>query len=271
MPVNRVVQAGRGTVEYYIHGDGPVVVMVPSLGRRASDFNELAERLAAAGYSSACVEPRGVGQSIGPMEGGALHALAAYTAAVIEAIGSGRPAVIVGHAFGQRVCRMLASDRPDLVSAVIMLAAGGKIPPTADVSAALRACFDLSLPRERRLEAVQTAFFAPGNDPTVWHDGWEPDVAEMQGRAWRASPVDNWWEAGRAPLLVIQGLQDRAAVPENGRLLQRELGKRVELIEINGAGHALLPERPKEIATAILGFLARLVGGTGSQPAITNA
>jgi pimeloyl-ACP methyl ester carboxylesterase len=267
MPATRVVHAGRNTVEVHVFGEGPVVVMIPSLGRRADDFTDLAVTLAAAGYTAAPVEPRGVGNSVGPMENLTLHDLAADTAAVIEEIGRGGPAVVVGHAFGQRVCRTLASDRPDLVSAVIMIAAGGKVPPSEEAVAALRACFDLSLPQETRMEFVRSAFFAAGNEPAAWRDGWEPGVAQMQIRASEATPVDSWWGAGQAPLLVIQGLQDRMAVPENGRLLQKEMGSRVELVEIEGAGHALLPERPEEIATAVLRYLKRLSGETASGSA----
>ena len=130
MPTARVVHADRNTVEFHVHGDGPVVVMIPSLGRRAGDFTDLAEKLAAAGYPAACIGPRGVGNSVGPMENLTLHDLAADAAAVIEELAGGSPVVVFGHAFGQRVCRMLAADRPDLVSAVIMLAAGGKVPPS---------------------------------------------------------------------------------------------------------------------------------------------
>jgi len=258
MPTTRVVQAERNTVEFHVYGDGPLVVMIPSLGRRAGDFTDLAERLAAAGYAAACIEPRGVGKSVGPMENLTLHDLAADAAAVIEEIGSGNPAVAVGHAFGQRVCRMLAADRPDLVSAVIMLAAGGKVPPSEEIWTTLRACFDLSLPQDARMDYVRSAFFAPGNDPSVWREGWEPAIVQTQVRASQATPIESWWRAGKASILVIQGLQDGLAVPENGRVLQRALGSRVELVEIEGAGHALLPERPQEISTAVLSFLSRL-------------
>jgi pimeloyl-ACP methyl ester carboxylesterase len=267
MPATRVVHAGRNTVEFHVYGDGPVVIMIPSLGRRADDFSDLAVRLAATGYTTACIEPRGVGNSLGPMENLTLHDLAGDAAAVIEEIGRGGSAVVVGHAFGQRVSRMLAWDRPDLVSAVIMLAAGGKVPPTEESLAALRACFDLSLPQITRMEFVRSAFFAAGNDPAAWRDGWEPVVAQMQVRASEATPVESWWRAGQARLLVVQGLQDRLAVPENGRLLQKQMGSRVELVEIDGAGHALLPERPQEIATAVLDFLKRLSGETTSGSA----
>ena len=87
MPATRVVHAGRNTVEFHVYGDGPVVIMIPSLGRRADDFSDLAVRLAAAGYTTACIEPRGVGKSAGLMENLTLHDVAGDAAAVIEEIG----------------------------------------------------------------------------------------------------------------------------------------------------------------------------------------
>jgi len=38
-------------------------------------------------------------------------------------------------------------------------------------------------------------------------------------------------------------------------LIKGQFGDRVTLQEIDGAGHAMLPERPKEIASAVLNFL----------------
>jgi len=104
----------------------------------------------------------------------------------------------------------------------------------------------------------EVAFFAPGNDPAVWRNGWFAPVAQMQSAATRASPVERWWSAGRAPMLVVQGVQDAVAPPENGRALAAEFGARVILHEIDGAGHAMLPERPEEIAARVLEFLARV-------------
>jgi pimeloyl-ACP methyl ester carboxylesterase len=78
-----------------------------------------------------------------------------------------------------------------------------------------------------------------------------------------ASSVDDWWSAGgTVPILVIQGLQDQIATPENGRKLKAEAPERVELIEIDGAAHALLPERPTEIARAATTFLGRVTGAS---------
>ena len=82
---------------------------------------------------------------------------------------------------------------------------------------------------------------------------------KMQRAANSATSVDNWWNAGgNVPILVIQGLQDRAAPSENARLLKAEAPDRVELIELDGAGHALLPEKPAKISVAVTRFLRKV-------------
>src|SRR5712692_7638578 len=58
-------------------------------------------------------------------------------------------------------------------------------------------------------------------------------------------------------VLVIQGLQDRLAPPENGRRYVAEVAQHATLCEIDGAGHALLPERPDEIANALIALFER--------------
>jgi pimeloyl-ACP methyl ester carboxylesterase len=244
-------------VAFEVEGTGPVVLMIPSLGRGATDFDDLSRRLVAAGFTSVRPDPRGIGRSNGPMDGVTLHDLAGDAALAIEALG-GQPVVVVGHAFGQRVGRTLAADRPELVKAMAMIAAGGKAPMRPGASEALLGCFRLDRPDAQRLADVKFAFFARGNDPTVWRDGWYPEVATAQIAATRATPVEGWWNAGSAaPLLVIQGLQDTVAPPENGRMMKAELGDRVELLDIDGAGHALLPEQPEKIAAAIVAFAKR--------------
>lgn len=264
---SRTFTAGDVTIEALVDGSGPPVAMIASLGRPAEDFDDLARRLASAGHTAVRLQPRSIGRSAGPMSGVSLADLAGDAAMVIEALDAG-PAILVGHAFGQRVARMLATLRPDLVRGLVMLAAGGRVPIPDRARKALLGCFDLSLPAETHLEHVRYAFFAPGNDPAVWRGGWHPEVARMQQAslqglqpAWTSAPSsDVWWAGGTGPTLVVQGLQDTVALPENGRALAAAFPDRVTLLEIDGAGHALLPERPQAIADAVLGFIERLQG-----------
>ncbi len=82
-------------IEVLAQGSGPLVVLLPSLGRGAADFDPIAERLADAGYRVLRPQPRGIGRSRGPMTGIDLHDYAADVAAVIEHENNG-PAFVVG-------------------------------------------------------------------------------------------------------------------------------------------------------------------------------
>jgi len=253
-----VAQRPNSIIEVLVEGTGPLVLMIPSLGRGADDFEDLSRAVVASGYRVARLQPRGVGRSAGAMERLSMRDLADDAAAGIEVAGGG-PAVVLGHAFGQRVARMVAASNPSLIRAVIMIAAGGKVPQVPAAAAALTATFDETLSIAEHLEAVRAAFFAPGNDPAVWRGGWYPATMKMQ-RVANTSSVDEWWSGGgAAPTLVIQGLQDQIATPANGRVLKAEAPDRVELIELDGAAHALLPEKPAEIARAVTTFLGKVL------------
>ncbi len=63
------VDGPAGTIEVKENGQGPPVVLIPSLGRGASDFDLLSSRLAAAGYHAIAPEPRGIGNSTGELSG----------------------------------------------------------------------------------------------------------------------------------------------------------------------------------------------------------
>ncbi len=103
-------------------------------------------------------QPRGIGASVGPLTGIDMHDYAADVAAVIEHAGDG-PAFVVGHAFGNRVARMLATDRPELVAAVALVAANiGKAPSPPDVRAAIRDSADASLPERAASRGAALCF-----------------------------------------------------------------------------------------------------------------
>jgi len=253
--VARTDAKGDVRIAVTIRGTGPLVVLVPSLGRGGADFDDLATRLAAAGYEAAAIDPRGVGDSTGPMEGVTLADYAADVASVARAL-SPKPAVLVGHAFGNRVARATAAAHPGDVSALVLLAAGGQVAPAPDVSKALRDVFDTALSPDQHLAAVQKAFFAPGADPTVWLSGWYPAVMRAQGAALRATGTETWVGAGQADILVVQAEDDLVAPPANAEALAKAYPDRVKVVLLPHAGHAMLPEQPKAIADIVIGFLS---------------
>ncbi|MGA9884951.1 MAG: alpha/beta hydrolase [Candidatus Acidiferrales bacterium] len=249
-----MIDVEGGRLEYSVQGHGPTIYMIPSYGRGCEDFDMLSDTLVQHGYRVVRAQPRGAGASTSQKPELTLTDMANDAATVLKAVG-GTPAVLVGHDFGQRITRTLATQRPELVKCLVSFACGGKVKMAPEVGRAGALCFDLSLPWYVRKAAVRYAFFAPGNDPTPWKDGWYPETAKLQ-RSGAGDPVSAFWAAGGVvKVLVVQALQDVAAVPENARLFTADFPDRAQLVEINHAAHALLPEQPKPVATAVLKFL----------------
>ncbi|MGH8217451.1 MAG: alpha/beta fold hydrolase [Steroidobacteraceae bacterium] len=249
-----MIDVRGGRLEYSVQGSGPTIYMIPSYGRGCEDFDVLSETLIRHGYRVVRAQPRGVGASTSDKPQLDLTDMAGDAAAVLQAVG-GTPAVLLGHDFGQRITRTLATQRPELVKALVMFACGGKVKMKPDVQRAGNLCFDLALPWEIRQAAVRYAFFAPGNDPTPWKGGWYPDAAKLQRGGVGDATSAYWAGGGVVKVLVVQGLQDVAAVPRNAHIFKADFPSRVQLVEIDHAAHALLPEQPKRVGDAVLKFL----------------
>ncbi len=250
------VRTGAVAIETYVDGDGPTLVILPSYGRDGgADYDDITAQAARAGWRVLRPQPRGVAGSSGPMTGVTLHDLADDVAAVVRALGGGR-AVLLGHAFGHAVSRMVATDHPDLVTAVILAASqASKVPP--DIAGTPLLAGNLSRPEAERLEALRRAFFAPGHDARPWLAGWYPATLRMQHEAAQAVPLSAYWACGQAPMLEVFGALDPFKPQPYWRELSDQFGDRVTSVRIEDASHALFPEQPDRVAQAILPFLAR--------------
>ena len=257
-PARTTIQHRDVRIEILAQGDGPCIVLLPSLGRGAQDFDRIAERLAQAGYRVLRPQPRGIGASRSPAPYADLHDCAADIAAVIEHDGGGA-AFVAGHAFGNRVARMLATDRPDLVRGVSLIAANvGHAPSTPPIREAIRNSANPALPDDERLKALRFAFFAPGNDPTPWLKGWHPEVLAAQRIAGDRTSRQADYAGGSAPILYLQPGGDPLAHVEDAHEFKRALGDRVTVIVIDNASHAAIEEQPEAISRALIDFAKTL-------------
>jgi pimeloyl-ACP methyl ester carboxylesterase len=75
----------------------------------------------------------------------------------------------------------------------------------------------------------------------------------------RGVALEDWWDAGTAPILVIQGLDDEIAPPGNGHAPREQFRERVRVIDLPRAGHFLLLEQPEAATRAVAEFV-----GTGA-------
>lgn len=245
---------GDAQLEIFVQGRGPTVLMLASLGRAAEDFDDLAERVAEAGYRVIRPQPRGIGHSSPASTGLSLDDLAADVGAIIDWSGSAT-VTLIGHAFGNRLARNTAHLYPEKVERLVLLACGGQVPIDPPILASLTAVFDESLTPEAHLDHVWRAFFAPGHDASVWAGGWFPPTATMQSTAVRTSNHAAWKLGGGQPMLIVQAMQDVIAPPANAESLLAAAPHQMTRIDIDEAGHAMLPEQPEAIGEAVLGFL----------------
>jgi pimeloyl-ACP methyl ester carboxylesterase len=252
-----LVRRDNVTIEVIAEGRGPLIVMLPSLGRDSEEFDPAAGRIAAAGFRVLRPQPRGYGRSAGPMEKLTLHDLARDVAAVIERENSG-PAIIAGHAFGHFVAKMTAVDFPKLVRGVILIGAAQKTPDPA-VQRSVAIASDPSQPEAERLKHLQIVFFAPGNDARPWLSGFHANVRAAEIIARDATPQKEYYAAGNVPLLDIQGENDPYKPPSARNELVDEFGaKRVTVVRVPHAAHAIIVEQPKAVADAVVAWSRKL-------------
>jgi pimeloyl-ACP methyl ester carboxylesterase len=231
-------------------GTADWLVLLPSSSRDSEDFHEISEMFAAEGFHVLRPQPRGMCGSTGPMDGLTLHDYARDVAVAIERLAGGS-AFVLGHAFGQWIGRCVAADHPHLVRGVILAAAAAKAANPA-LREHLAKCVDTTLPDPVRLAALQVAFFAPGHDPSSWLLNWHPAASKSQRAASAATPQDEWWTAGSAPVLDIQAESDpwRPAETRNG--IRDDMGAgRVTVVVVPDASHALIPEQPDAVVRAV--------------------
>ena len=112
---SEIITNGAVKVETYVDGDPDsrsCVVVLPSYGGDGGeDFDALAAALAAAGHRVPRPQPRGIANSTGPMDDVTMEDLADDVAHVIEKLGDA-PAVVLGHAFGNLLARILRPTIP---------------------------------------------------------------------------------------------------------------------------------------------------------------
>lgn len=254
----RLLDLPSGALEVFTMGTGHPLVLLPSLGRGQEDFDGIAPLLVAAGLRLVRPEPRGIGRSDPLRPGSTLHDMAADVIAAMEAEKTGA-ALVAGHAAGNWVARIITHTRPDLVRGCAMLAAVTGTTVAPEISRAIAGSFDTDLPAAERLEHLRRGYFAPGNDASVWLDGWHKPVALAQ-RAAREATTDRAWlrAAEHRPLLYVAAAEDAIAAPPSEDELRAALGPQVTRVVIERAGHALLPEQPEATAAALVDFARRL-------------
>jgi pimeloyl-ACP methyl ester carboxylesterase len=108
-----------GRVGYNLDGAGPLVVLVPGMGDLRGGYRFLAPALREAGHRVAWTDLRGHGDSDATFASyGDLETAGDVVALIDELRG---PAVIVGNSMGAACAALVAAQRPELVSGLVLL------------------------------------------------------------------------------------------------------------------------------------------------------
>lgn len=271
------VEVAGGRIAYEVIGHGPLVVLSPGLADTRNSYRFLAPLIANAGYRVASVDLRGHGESSTGWDSYKHADTAGDLIEVIQKLGA--PAVIVGQSFSGGAATIAAAMNPDLISAIVEIGPFTR-PPKISMAALLRndhnyrrgalllGQFVLTGSINAWSKYLDVAY--PGRKPADW-DNWlvalqtnlrEPGRVKAAQKMGSTKPVEAAAQLAnvRCPTLVVMGRNDsdfpdpEAEAAAIIGLLPAGLG-RYEMIE--EAGHYPHAQYPKQVADALLSFLAR--------------
>jgi pimeloyl-ACP methyl ester carboxylesterase len=267
----QVVEIAGLRTRYWIGGEGPPLVLVHGLGGAAWNFTDLAPLLALRHRVLVPDLPgHGGTQPLPELE--SLSALAAHVGAVAEHEEM-LPAAVIGYSMGGPVALRLAVDRPEAVSALVLVAPAGIVSTTRRAEIWLTLIASLrparKIARLRFLLARRPNLRLPvfgywgSDDPRMLSPesvvGFlqaQPEHADVDAAAKALLLDDPRPDLGHVtcPTAVVWGARDHLIPLEDGFEYARRL--HCPLRVLPAAGHLLVGECPDELAAVIEELLA---------------
>ncbi|MCT9819512.1 alpha/beta hydrolase [Microbacterium sp. W1N] len=249
----RIFEPEGRAIPYVDEGQGPALVLIPGARLNVTYLGTLASVLVEEDFRVARIGSRR------PVAGAAvtMHDLAQDVIDVMDHIAL-PDAWIGGHAFGTAVARTVALDHHDRVNGVLMLAADGPEPATAEAAQALETVF--SDAADADILAAIPALAGEGADAqATWNilrQARDLEAAHVQLAAQSATPDAEWAVLEQStPVLIIQGDDDRVTPPANGEALQAGAPHLVTTTLVPGGGHLFPATHPGETAAIIEDYL----------------
>ncbi|CAM4364921.1 alpha/beta fold hydrolase [Paenibacillus tarimensis] len=231
------------------------VVMIPAMGRPATDFELLSKDLAEAGYWALMFNPRGVNGSTGLDLSLEIKDIASDVHSFLNAIGVSK-AHFIGHAFGTRVARLMAELYPGMALSSTSITMGGLLPPELPYPLIALDMIEKQMQGTPEFEkAISDAYFAPGIDGSIWFSGWYGEVIPAYTLALARTPQEELMCGGTAPMLIVQGVCDVFAPVRAGEIMKERLKSQVRLVNIPDSAHEIMHEQPALLSEAVVQFL----------------
>jgi len=253
----------EGRIAYDVTGDGPLVLLVPGMGDLRTTYRFLAPALVAAGYRVATTDLRGHGDSDATFASYGDVETAGDLVALIEALGG--PAAVVGNSMGAGAAAFVAADRPELVSALVLV---GPFVRDGSISAFTRIMMRVAMATP--WAAMTWKAYAP-----KFYAGHRPDdldtylagvVASIKRPGYTKAfslttrtshaPVEARLAKVAAPVLVVMGEQDPDFPDPKVEADWIAATLNGVVVMVPEAGHYPQSQQPELVAAAIVSFLA---------------
>ena len=253
----------EGRIAYDVAGVGPLVVLVPGMGDLRATYRFLAPALVAAGYRVATTDLRGHGDSDAAFASYGDVETAGDVVALIEALGG--PAVIVGNSMGAGAAAYVAADRPELVSALVLV---GPFVRDGSISAFTRIMMRVAMATPWAAltwKAYAPKFYA-GHRPDDFDAYLAGVVASIKRPGYTKAfslttrtshaPVEARLTEVSTPTLVLMGDQDPDFPDPRAEADWIASTLRGTVVMVPESGHYPQSQQPELVAAAIVSFLA---------------
>ena len=263
----RYLSRPEGRISYDVDGDGPLIVLVPGMGDLREAYRFLAPALRKAGYKVASTDLRGHGDSDATFRSYGEVETAGDIVALIEELGG--PGVVVGNSMGAGSAVLVAAQRPDLVSALVLI---GPFVRDPKVSAMSRILLRLAMARPWAVtswKAYLPKLYA-GRRPDDF-DTYRAQVVASLRRPGHAkafslttrtshAPAEARLADVATPTLVVMGERDPDFPDPKAEADWIAHALRGEIVVVPEAGHYPQSQRPDITTDAMLAFLESVNG-----------
>lgn len=164
------------------------------------------------------------------------------------------PAVLVGHSMGGAVALLSALSSPEDLVGLVLIATGARLRVSPAILEALASNYPAAV------DTIITRSLAAGADPRLARRLREAmmavpaEVTAADFQACNSFDVMGRLEEIRAPALIIAGREDQMTPPRYAEFLHAHLPAS-RLVWVEGAGHMVQVERPREVNEAIRRFI----------------
>lgn len=259
------LQRHEGRIAWSLHGTtGPLVVGMPGMGDLREHWDGFADALASRGYRVAMLDLRGHGQSDATFKDVSREAIGSDALALADSLSPDEPVVFVGNSYTGASAVWLATEQPDRVQALVLIAPFARaVEPSFFQKAALK--MGLLRPWGHAVWASYYGSLFPVHPPADLAERKKAIQANLResGRleslramgSTNAASCEARLEQVRSPTLILFGSRD-PDFPDpaaEGILIAARTGGTYQ--DIPDAGHYPHAEDPDGIAGRVDAFL----------------